>query len=130
MKRMVWTREVPLTIGPTAHPIPQPLSNVQPFLELVDALSHGKEPFIRFSHFRERVQERVGEVIDQPVVLFWARRVGDMLVHMHMLRDVSEEGRHKVKIGVPIRRIQRTPSEVCSVVVWDVATAVVGTDGA
>ena len=86
MKRMVWTREVPLTVGPTAYPIPQPLSNIQPFLELVDALPHGKEPFVWFSHFGERVQERVGEVIDQPVVLFWAWRVSDMLVHMHMLR--------------------------------------------
>jgi len=83
---MAWTREVPLTVGPTAYPVPQPLSNIQPFFELVDALPHGKEPLVWFSHFRERVQECVREIVDQPVVLVWTRRMGDMLVHVHMLR--------------------------------------------
>jgi len=81
---MVWTRKVPLTIRPAADPVPQSLGSIQPFLELVDAFPHCKEPFIGFSHFGESVQERVGDVVHQPV-LFWIRRVGNMLVHMHML---------------------------------------------
>jgi len=84
---MVWTRKVPLTICPTADPVPQPLGNVQPFLEFIDALPHGKESFIGFPYFGEGVQERVGEVIHQPVVLFWTGRMGNMLVHMHMLKE-------------------------------------------
>jgi hypothetical protein len=81
---MGWTRKVPLTIRPAADPIPQPLGNIQPFLELVNAFPHCKEPFIGFSHFGESVQKRVGDVVHQPV-LFWIGRVSNMLVHMHML---------------------------------------------
>ena len=84
---MVWTRKVPLTIRPTVYSVPQPLRDVQPFLELVDILPHGKEPFIGFPHFREGVQERVGDVVHQPIVLFWIRGMGDMLVHMHVLKE-------------------------------------------
>ena len=87
MKRMVWTRKVPLTIRPAANSVPQPLGSIQPLFELVDALSHCEEPFIGFSYFGESVQERVGDVIHQPIVLFWIRRVGNMLVHMYMLKE-------------------------------------------
>lgn len=84
---MVWTREVPLTICPAANPAPQPLRNIQPLLELVDAFPHCKEPFIRLSHFGKGIQERVGDVVHKPVILFRVGRVGNMLVHMHMLRE-------------------------------------------
>ena len=83
---MIWTRGVPLTICPAANPIPQPLGNIQPFLELVDALTHLKETFIGFSHFGEGVQKRVGEVVHQAVLL-WIGWMGNMLVHMHMLKE-------------------------------------------
>ena len=87
MKRIGWTRRVPLTVRPTAYPIPQPLGNIQPILQLVDVLPHRKEPLIRFSHFGEGIQERVGDIIDQPIVLFWIWRMSNMLVHVHMLKE-------------------------------------------
>lgn len=87
---MVWTKEVPLTICSAADPVPQPLRNIQPFLELVNVFPHCKESFIGFSHFREGVQECVRDIVHQPV-LVWIGRVGDVLVHLYMLKECKRE---------------------------------------
>lgn len=84
---MVWARRVPLTIRPAADPVPQPLGNIQPFLELVDALPHLEESFIGFSHFGEGIQKRIGDVVHQAVVLFRIWWMSNVLVHMHMLKE-------------------------------------------
>ena len=75
-----------LTACPVSNLRVEPLHCCQSLLKLVDVLSHYEEPLVWLSDAREGVEKGVGEVVDEACGWFLSRGMGDMLVHVHMLR--------------------------------------------
>jgi hypothetical protein len=78
---------VALTIRPVPYAVPQPLSENDTVLELIDTLAHREEAVVRFAHAGEGVQQRIGDTVHNTSGVLWVWWVCDMLVHVHVLLE-------------------------------------------
>lgn len=83
-----------------------PVDTVERFLEPVERFSNVDESLIGLSYFRKRIEQRIGDVVEERRRRIGCRRMSEVLMHADVLLITSALVNSKPEKAHPFRRFE------------------------